>query len=102
MILLVALALTIASAPQCFASGRSTTTTDPAYVTWDILVLRPVCFAFTVAGSALFVISLPVAATSKSVHQVAQTLVVRPAKATFIRPIGYVDDLSSTSTEKAK
>src|SRR4051794_5875491 len=84
---MLALALTIATTPQCFASGPSTTT-DPAYVAWDILVVRPVCFAFTVAGSALFVISLPVAATSKSVHQVAHTLVVRPAKATFTRPIG--------------
>ena len=32
----------------------------------DILVVRPLCFAMTIIGSALFVVALPVAAISKS------------------------------------
>ncbi len=54
----------------------------------DTLVARPLCLATTVVGSAIFIISLPVAAASKSVKQTAHTLVVRPAKATFTRPLG--------------
>lgn len=54
----------------------------------DVVVARPLWFAATVVGGALFVVSLPVAALSKSVDQTAKTLVVKPAHATFKRPLG--------------
>jgi hypothetical protein len=54
----------------------------------DVIVARPLCFAATVVGSALFVVSLPVAAASKSVHKTAEALVLTPGRATFKRPIG--------------
>ena len=54
----------------------------------DALVVRPVCFAATLVGSAIFVIALPFAAVSKSVKKTASTLVEAPARATFTRPIG--------------
>ena len=53
-----------------------------------IAVARPGCFLATVLGSALFVIALPITATSGSVHETAYTLVGRPAAATFTRPLG--------------
>jgi hypothetical protein len=59
----------------------------------DVLLVRPLCFVTTIVGSALFVVALPVAALSKSTRATAQTLVVRPAKATFTRPIGDMSDL---------
>lgn len=59
----------------------------------DILVVRPACLAMTVIGSALFLVSLPVAAISKSTRQSARALVVRPARATFTRPLGNMTDL---------
>ena len=59
----------------------------------DVVVVRPACFLATVIGSALFVVSLPVAATSRSVKKAARTLVVRPAKATFTRPLGDMESL---------
>jgi hypothetical protein len=46
-----------------------------------------------VLGSALFVVALPVAAISRSIPHTAKVLVVQPAKATFSRPIGDMDDL---------
>ena len=44
-------------------------------------------------GSAIFVVALPVAAISKSVKKTADTLVAKPAKATFTRPLGDMDAL---------
>jgi hypothetical protein len=59
----------------------------------DVLVVRPACFLMTVIGAAIFVVALPVAAVTKSVPQTAHALVGRPAKATFVRPIGDMTDL---------
>jgi hypothetical protein len=59
----------------------------------DVVVARPLCFAATVIGSVFFVVSLPIAATTKSVNRSAQALVVTPAKATFTRPLGDFDAL---------
>ena len=58
----------------------------------DAIVVRPLSFVATVLGSALFVVVLPVALISKSTSQTAEALVMRPARATFTRPLG---DLSS-------
>jgi hypothetical protein len=41
-----------------------------------------------VVGGAIFVISLPVAAISGSIDSAAHALVVKPARATFVRPLG--------------
>jgi len=65
-------------------------------VTVDALVARPACFVATVIGSALFVVSLPVAIPSKSVKKAAQTLVVTPGKATFTRPLGELSSLDAS------
>ena len=59
----------------------------------DALVIRPACLVATVVGSAFFVVSLPVAALSKSVKKTANALVVKPANATFTRPLGDMDAL---------
>lgn len=54
----------------------------------DVAVVRPGCFVATVIGTAAFVVSLPVAAMSKSVKKSAEALVLKPGRATFKRPIG--------------
>jgi len=59
----------------------------------DAAVVRPGCFLATLVGSVVFVAVLPVAAMSKSVKKTAHTLVVRPAKATFTRPLGDFSSL---------
>lgn len=66
--------------------------TDATSVAVDIALARPVSFAMTVVGSVLFVVSFPIAATSKCVDKAAQTLVVAPAKDTFTRPLGDFQD----------
>ena len=54
----------------------------------DLLVARPIGAVLTVAGTALFVVSLPFTAISGGVTQAADTLVVGPAKETFGRCLG--------------
>ena len=65
----------------------------------DTAIVRPVCFLATVIGSALFVVSLPVAAISKSVKPAAHALVVRPAQATFTRPLGDFSSFDAAGEE---
>jgi hypothetical protein len=66
--------------------------------TWDamadVVAVRPTCFVATVVGTALFVVSLPVAAMSKSVKKSADALVLKPGRATFTRPIGDFKSIS--------
>jgi hypothetical protein len=59
----------------------------------DVILVRPGCFLATVLGSAVFVVSLPIAAASRSIRSTANTLVVSPAQATFTRPLGDFSSL---------
>ena len=84
------LALGPAGATQTFAA-----TDGPMAMAVDVALARPISFTFTVVGSVLFVASLPIAATSHSVKETAHVLVVAPAKDTFYRPLGDMDDFMS-------
>jgi hypothetical protein len=87
--LVCVLAVSLGSVTPCVASTDS----GPLEVVADVLIVRPGCFVATVLGSALFVVALPAAAISRSVPQTADTLVVKPAKATFSRPVGDMGSL---------
>lgn len=54
----------------------------------DTVVVRPVMLAFTVVGTAFFVVSLPFSALGGNVGQAADTLMVQPAANTFLRCLG--------------
>jgi hypothetical protein len=70
------------SSAPAFAGTQS----DEAF--FDAVLGRPVGFAATVVGGALSVVSLPVAATSGSIKSTADSLVGKPARFTFTRPLG--------------
>jgi len=59
----------------------------------DVLIARPACLVATVIGSTFFVVALPFALVSNSVNRAADALVVKPAKATFTRPLGDFDSI---------
>jgi hypothetical protein len=67
---------------------------DPLEVVGDLAIVRPGCFVATVIGSAVFIVALPIAMTSGSVKETADTLVVQPAQATFTRPLGDFSTLN--------
>ncbi len=71
--------------------GYAAEDTDAVSVAVDVVIARPVSFTLTVVGSALFVVSLPIAAISGGVDKTAHTLVVAPGKDTFTRPLGNFD-----------
>ena len=77
------------SVTPSFASGSG----SPEAVVADVIVARPACLVVTVFGAAFFVVTLPVAVVSKSVKSSCHTMVVKPAKATFTRPLGDLDAL---------
>ncbi len=57
-------------------------------MTGDLVLARPALFVMTVVGTAVFVVSLPFSALGGNVGNSADTLVVRPGKATFVRCLG--------------
>ena len=80
----------------CFGTATSSFGFDdgsPEAMIADTIVARPACFVATVIGSAFFVVALPFAALSKSVEETAEALVVKPARATFTRPLGEFSSL---------
>jgi hypothetical protein len=83
------LAIGFLSAASCPASQNA----NPMEVAADALVVRPACLVATVVGSAVFVVALPWAAASKSMKSTAKALVVAPANATFVRPLGDMEAL---------
>ena len=82
------LALLLSTSTPAFASGDTSVTS----VAVDVTLARPTTFALTIVGSVLFVISLPVAASSGCVDKAAKALVSAPAKDTFTRPLGDFED----------
>ncbi|MCG8316320.1 MAG: hypothetical protein MI976_24175 [Pseudomonadales bacterium] len=57
-------------------------------MTTDAILVRPLMFFGTVLGAGVFVVSLPFSALGGNVGEAADTLVVTPFKATFVRCLG--------------
>jgi hypothetical protein len=89
MTFLCVLAIGLSVATPASTASESTS----GAVIADVVVVRPGCLVATAIGSAFFIVSLPVALISRSVKKTAHTLVVKPAKATFTRPLGDLDAL---------
>ena len=54
----------------------------------DICVARPLGAISTVAGTAVFIVSLPFSALGHNVSTAWDEMVISPAKYTFLRPLG--------------
>jgi hypothetical protein len=57
-------------------------------MTADALLVRPVMLGVTIIGSALWLVSLPFSAAGGNIKEAGQTLVIGPAKTTFVRCLG--------------
>ncbi|WP_097459292.1 hypothetical protein [Mangrovitalea sediminis] len=57
-------------------------------MTGDALFARPALLAMTVAGSAVYLVSLPFSLLGGNASEAGKVLVVDPAKATFVRCLG--------------
>lgn len=65
---------------------------DPGAMTIDVLVARPVGLVATVAGAAVFVVSLPFSALGGNSEEAWDSLVVSPAEYTFKRELGDFEE----------
>lgn len=57
----------------------------------DAVVVRPVSLVATVAGTGLFIVSLPFSLLGHNTDKAGERLVAEPAKYTFARPLGNFD-----------
>ena len=54
----------------------------------DTFMIRPFMLVGTVVGLATFVVTLPFSALGGNIGEAGNTLVVEPARYTFVRPLG--------------
>lgn len=57
----------------------------------DLIMVRPASLVATVLGTATFIVSLPFSILGGNVDDAGKNLVLKPAKTTFIRPLGEFD-----------
>lgn len=89
---LIVVALTAAT--LFFSSGASALgqhpfEPGPGSMLVDAVLVRPLGVVGTVIGAVGFVVSLPFSALGGNVGEAAEALVKRPAKFTFLRPLGH-------------
>ena len=87
LLLLLTAAGAAGSNDASFSSENDNTPSSGA-IAADILLLRPLSFAGTLLGTAVFIVGLPFEAISGDVSGPAKRLVVEPAQFTFSRPLG--------------
>lgn len=57
----------------------------------DAMLVRPASLVATVVGTGFFLVSLPFSILGGNVDDAGRNLVLKPAKTTFIRPLGEFD-----------
>ncbi len=89
-----ALVLLLGVASPAYASSESMRSmmagSDPVSPTVDVLLLRPVAFVSLIAGSALFLVSMPIVAITRP-HEIGRPfdlLVAEPARYIWMDPLG--------------
>jgi hypothetical protein len=85
-LLVVAFLASVVPAPV--QASTPETDGDDAAIIFDLIILRPVGFIATVAGTVIFIGSLPVSVVTGSVGKAFNALVKEPVKYTFWRTLG--------------
>lgn len=87
LVVLLALTLTLMLPQMAYSQTIDEDPTALAMV-GDLVVARPILVVATVAGTALYLVSLPLSLMGGNAKAAGNTLVVGPAKATFMRCLG--------------
>ncbi|HAO19602.1 MAG TPA: multidrug transporter [Desulfobacteraceae bacterium] len=74
--------------PQTERSQTEKEAKDAGVVAIDLLISRPLGILATVAGGAIFLVSLPISAMTGQTRMVYDKMVREPARYAFKRPIG--------------
>lgn len=96
-----ALAALLSVASGVTADSATVLEEDPSAgaMTADLLLVRPLMLVATVVGGAVWLVSSPFSAAGGNAQTAADTLVVGPAKNTFVRCLGCVGDGYKTSRD---
>jgi hypothetical protein len=81
----------MAYVPGAYAAGRTNTIEEErtgGTMMADTFMIRPFMLVGTVVGLATFVVTLPFSALGGNIGEAGNTLVVEPARYTFVRPLG--------------
>jgi hypothetical protein len=84
----IVLFLGVSAPGTAVANDSGTESGDDVSIILDLVILRPVGLVATVAGTLIFVGSLPISLPTLSVGKAFNALVVNPAKYTFVRELG--------------
>lgn len=91
-------------APQI--SYSQTIEEDPSALAMagDLVIARPILLVGTVLGTALYVVSLPFSLAGGNAMEAGETLVLDPARSTFVRCLGctrsgYKQDVVDITSE---
>ncbi|WP_445000305.1 hypothetical protein [Halomonas mongoliensis] len=85
---LLALVAMLGTSPAMAQQQRMEAQPSGGAMVADALVARPLLAVATVAGTAVFLVSLPFTALGGGVDTAAETLIKAPAEATFRRCLG--------------
>ena len=88
--LAMALALSMTLLPGNAAAQPSSEEPSAGIMMFDAVVARPLLLATTVAGTGLYVVTLPFTLAGGNAKQAGAELVVGPAKNTFYRCLGCI------------
>jgi hypothetical protein len=80
--------LTLQSALAAEAYQQPTTEHSAGAMAIDAVAVRPLGLIATALGTGIFLVSLPFSTLGGNVDQAAKSLVVAPARFTFVRPLG--------------
>jgi len=58
----------------------------------DAIAVRPLMFGALIVGTFTFVVSSPFSAFGGNIEESFEKMVLEPAKYTFVRPLGHMDD----------
>ena len=92
LVVLAAFLLSVIVAPGMAQAYDTDSNRSAMGMTGDLILLRPLGFAATVIGAAVFVVSLPFSLIGKNVNEASQKLIVEPFLFTFDRPLGELPD----------
>ncbi len=74
--------------PQIAYSQAVEETPSSLAMVGDLIIARPLLLAATAIGTVIYVVSLPFSLAGGNALAAGETLVVSPAKATFVRCLG--------------
>lgn len=88
----LAAALLCMSAPSAAAESVVDDAPSAEAMTFDLFIMRPLSLAGTVVGTAIYIVALPFNLLTLNLAEPGRRLVVEPAKYTFVRDLGDLDD----------